>query len=65
MTGHYDVAIGTGTGTGAGGGTLAHALAGTGKRILLLVRGDYVRRELALTVIANALRVGDHPTARL
>ncbi len=39
---HYDVAI---IGTGAGGGTLAWALAPTGKRILLLERGDYVRRE--------------------
>ena len=32
-------------GTGAGGGTLAHALASSGKRILLLERGDYVPRE--------------------
>ena len=39
---HYDVII---IGTGAGGGTLAHALAPSGKRILLLERGDYVRRE--------------------
>ena len=38
----YDVII---IGTGAGGGTLAHRLAPTGKRILLLERGDYVRRE--------------------
>ena len=38
----YDVII---IGTGAGGGTLAHALAPTGKRILLLERGEYVRRE--------------------
>src|SRR5262249_25164739 len=44
MTARYDVAI---IGTGAGGGTLAHALAPTGKRILLLERGDYVRREPA------------------
>jgi len=34
-------------GTGAGGGTLAYALAATGKRILLLERGDYVPREKA------------------
>jgi choline dehydrogenase-like flavoprotein len=40
--GHYDVAI---IGTGAGGGTLAHALAPSGKRILLLERGGYVPRE--------------------
>jgi choline dehydrogenase-like flavoprotein len=39
---HYDVII---IGTGAGGGTLAHTLANTGKRILLLERGPYVRRE--------------------
>src|SRR5690242_4642787 len=40
---HYDVII---VGTGAGGGTLAHALAGSGKRILLLERGDFLPREL-------------------
>jgi choline dehydrogenase-like flavoprotein len=39
---HYDVII---IGTGAGGGTLAYALAPSGKRMLLLERGDYVRRE--------------------
>ncbi len=39
---HYDVII---IGTGAGGGTLAYALAPTGKRILLMERGDYVPRE--------------------
>ncbi|HEX3275488.1 MAG TPA: GMC family oxidoreductase [Gemmatimonadales bacterium] len=41
-TAHYDVII---IGTGAGGGTLAHRLAPSGKRILLLERGDYVPRE--------------------
>jgi choline dehydrogenase-like flavoprotein len=41
---HYDVII---IGTGAGGGTLAYALASTGKSILVLERGDYVRREKA------------------
>ncbi len=41
-TDRYDVII---IGTGAGGGTLAHRLAPTGKRILLLERGDYVPRE--------------------
>jgi choline dehydrogenase-like flavoprotein len=40
----FDVII---IGTGAGGGTLAWALAPTGKRILLLERGDYVPREKA------------------
>jgi len=39
---HYDVVI---IGTGAGGGTLAWSLAPTGKKILLLERGDYVPRE--------------------
>lgn len=39
---HYDVII---IGTGAGGGTLAYHLAPSGKRILLLERGDYVPRE--------------------
>ncbi len=39
---HYDVII---IGTGAGGGTLAHRLAPSGLRVLLLERGDYVPRE--------------------
>ena len=39
---HYDVII---IGTGAGGGTLASKLAPTGKKVLLLERGDYVPRE--------------------
>ncbi len=42
MSDHYDVII---IGTGAGGGTLAHRLAPTGKRILLLERGGYLPRE--------------------
>ena len=42
MSDHYDVII---IGTGAGGGTLAHKLAPSGKRILLLERGDYLPRE--------------------
>lgn len=39
---HYDVII---IGTGAGGGTLAHRLAPSGKRILLIERGDFLPRE--------------------
>src|ERR671919_638215 len=39
---HYDVII---IGTGAGGGTLAHRLAPSGKRILILERGGYAPRE--------------------
>lgn len=42
MSNHWDVII---IGSGAGGGTLAWALAGTGKRILIVERGDYVKRE--------------------
>jgi choline dehydrogenase-like flavoprotein len=42
MPDRYDVII---VGTGAGGGTLAHTLAPSGKRILLLERGDFLRRE--------------------
>jgi choline dehydrogenase-like flavoprotein len=39
---HYDVII---IGSGAGGGTLAYRLAPSGKRILIIERGDYVPRE--------------------
>ena len=39
---HYDVII---IGSGAGGGTLAYKLVPSGKRILLLERGDFVPRE--------------------
>ncbi|MGV2831682.1 GMC oxidoreductase [Myxosarcina sp. GI1(2024)] len=39
---HYDLII---IGAGAGGGTLAYALAPTGKKILILERGDYIPRE--------------------
>jgi choline dehydrogenase-like flavoprotein len=42
MTEHYDVII---IGTGAGGGTIAHRLAPSGKRILLVERGGYLPRE--------------------
>jgi len=38
---HYDVIV---IGSGPGGGTLAQALAPTGKRILMLERGDYLPR---------------------
>jgi choline dehydrogenase-like flavoprotein len=38
----YDVII---IGSGAGGGTLAHALAPSGKRILIIERGGYLPRE--------------------
>jgi len=42
VTEHWDVIV---IGTGAGGGTLAHALAPTGKRILMLERGRWYPRE--------------------
>ncbi len=42
MTDHYDIIV---IGTGAGGGTIAHGLASTGARILLLERGDFVPQE--------------------
>jgi choline dehydrogenase-like flavoprotein len=42
VTDHYDVII---VGSGAGGGTLAHTLASSGQRILLLERGDFLPRE--------------------
>ena len=42
MSSYYDIII---IGSGAGGGTMALALAPTGKRILLLERGSYLRRE--------------------
>ena len=41
---HFDVIV---IGSGPGGATLAHRLAPTGKRILLLERGDYLKREQA------------------
>src|SRR5690242_20666978 len=38
----YDIVI---IGSGAGGGTMAHALAGTSARILILERGDFIPQE--------------------
>src|SRR5256885_4617187 len=56
----YDVII---VGTGAGGGTLARHLAPSGKRILLLERGDWLPREpsnwLAQDVFVDNLYVVD------
>src|SRR5439155_24800919 len=42
MSESYDVIV---IGSGAGGGTLVHRLAPSGKRILLLERGDWLPRE--------------------
>jgi choline dehydrogenase-like flavoprotein len=44
MNSNYDVII---IGSGAGGGTLAHHLAPSGKRILLLEQGGWLKREAA------------------
>ncbi len=41
---HYDIII---IGTGAGGGTLAHRVAQSGKKILVLERGSFLPREKA------------------
>jgi len=43
VTDHYDAVV---IGSGAGGGTLARTLAVSGKRILLLERGNFLPREL-------------------
>ena len=43
MSEQFDVII---IGSGAGGGTLLHTLAPTGRRILLLERGDFLPREM-------------------
>jgi len=42
MAEHYDVIV---IGSGAGGGTVTYELARTGKRVLLLERGDFLPRE--------------------
>ena len=72
VTEHYDVVF---VGSGAGGGTLAHTLAPSGQRILLLERGDFLPRETdnrdpkpvnpALAAMANAIRAGEHLLGRM
>ena len=62
----YDVII---IGTGAGGGTLARHLAPSGKRILLLERGDWLPREpqnwlAAERVRRQPLRLAGHVVRR-
>ena len=42
MIDHYDLIV---IGSGAGGGTMAHALSASGRRILVLERGDVIPRE--------------------
>ena len=58
-TNHYDVII---IGTGAGGGTLAYRLAPTGKRILILERGDYVAAREGQLEHARGQRRGKYQT---
>jgi len=56
----FDVII---IGTGAGGGTLAYRLAPTGKRILLIERGEYVPREARNWDTAAVVRDGCYNNA--
>ena len=42
MSQTYDIVV---IGSGAGGGTIAHALAGSGARLLIVERGDFVPQE--------------------
>jgi choline dehydrogenase-like flavoprotein len=60
MPANYDVII---IGSGAGGGTLARQLAPTGKRILILERGDWLKRE-ALNWDAKAVFVDNRYISR-
>jgi len=55
----YEVII---IGTGAGGGTLAHRLATTSRRVLLLERGGWLPRERA-NWDSTAVFVGGRPCA--
>jgi 2-polyprenyl-6-methoxyphenol hydroxylase-like FAD-dependent oxidoreductase len=67
MTDHYDVIV---IGSGAGGGTLTHALAPAGKRILLLERGkagySYLGARLGISAVAHqngTVRFGTDPAS--
>ena len=54
---HYDVII---IGTGAGGGTLAQKLASTGKKILVLERGDFQAKESSELIDLEVFRKQYH-----
>ncbi|MEN8446398.1 MAG: FAD-binding protein, partial [Cyanobacteria bacterium J06555_13] len=56
---HYDVII---IGTGAGGGTLAHRLAPSGKKILVLERGAFLPKEKANWSTDAVFRDGRYQT---
>src|ERR1700748_2730770 len=49
----YDVII---IGSGAGGGTLAHRLAPSGKKVLILERGDWLPREARNWSVADVFQ---------
>ncbi|AFY55704.1 choline dehydrogenase-like flavoprotein [Rivularia sp. PCC 7116] len=53
---NYDVII---IGTGAGGGTLAHKLALTGKKILVLEQGDFLEKESSELVEVEVFKKED------
>ncbi|BAY82849.1 dehydrogenase subunit-like protein [Calothrix parasitica NIES-267] len=53
---NYDVII---IGTGAGGGTLAHKLAPTGKKILVLEQGDFLEKESSELVDVEVFKKED------
>ncbi len=64
MSDRYDVIV---VGSGAGDGTLAHTLAPSGKTILFADASIFPSIGAvnpALTVMANAIRVGDHIAGR-
>ena len=50
MSDDYDVII---VGSGAGGGTLAHRLAPSGQKVLVLERGGYLPREPGTGAVAR------------
>ena len=56
---HYDIII---IGTGAGGGTLAHRLAPSGKKILILERGAFLPKEKANWSTDAVFRDGRYQT---
>ena len=55
MNKHFDVII---IGSGAGGGTLARHLAPSGKSILILERGDWLKREALNWALGRGSRSG-------
>jgi choline dehydrogenase-like flavoprotein len=60
MSDDYDVII---IGSGAGGGTLAYRLAPTGLRVLMLERGDYIKREIENWDSREVITRGRYKTA--